>query len=188
VTHQRLAKTAINMGFQKLIPVAKAFMSLNFEHNFRSLNLTSYFMLRVPISSLPVGVPLTKQQMLARCGSIARFCVTIAGHEYDRNQDDIVYDLQAGIVYDLQAGIEDGKDVIAHTIQAQFCEMEIHVLDGNHRNFRRSSEVCAAVNPFSRNNGYLSQTNGLYGRGPQNSRATLDFAVSFRREANPMFR
>jgi hypothetical protein len=34
--------------------------------------------------------------------------VTIEGHEYDRNLD--------GAVYELQVDIEDEKDVIAHTI------------------------------------------------------------------------
>jgi hypothetical protein len=88
-------------------------------------------MLRFPISSLT----LTKQKMLTTCASVPRFYVTVEGHEHDSNL--------GAVVYNLQVGIQDGKDVVTHTIQARFSQME--VLD---KKLRGSLAGCAAAKPF----------------------------------------
>jgi hypothetical protein len=88
-------------------------------------------MLRFPISSLP----LAKQKMLTMCGSVPRFYITVERYDF--------HERLGAIVYDLQVGIQDREDVIAHTIQARFSQLEL--LD---KKLRDSVPSCESLKPF----------------------------------------
>jgi hypothetical protein len=69
-------------------------------------------MLRIPVASLP----LPKQKMLASCTSVPRLYISIERFRF-------ACEIQA-VVYEIQIGVQQNQDVIVHTVNLRFSQME----------------------------------------------------------------